>query len=84
MAMRKIAISLPDPVLKTVDQLAARRRESRSHVIATILSRVARLKRDRDITVQIDALFANEKIAAEQKNTADEYLRGSPWPREKW
>ncbi len=70
MAMRKIAISLPDPVLKTVDQLAARRRESRSHVIATILSRVARLKRDRDITAQIDALFANEKIVAEQKRTA--------------
>ncbi|MBI4489862.1 MAG: hypothetical protein HY694_12315 [Deltaproteobacteria bacterium] len=82
--MKKIAISLPEPVLKTVDQLAHHRRESRSHVIATILSRVARLRRDRDITAQIDALFADEKIVAEQKRTADEFLQGNPWLREKW
>lgn len=84
MAMKKIAISLPEPVLKTVDQLAQRRRESRSHVIATILSRVARLKRERDITAEIDALFADDEMVAEQKRTANEFLRGNPWPREKW
>jgi metal-responsive CopG/Arc/MetJ family transcriptional regulator len=84
MPMKKVAISLPEPVLETVDRLAARRGESRSHVIAAILSRVARLKRDRDITAQIDALFADETIVAEQKRTADEFLRGSPWPIERW
>jgi metal-responsive CopG/Arc/MetJ family transcriptional regulator len=84
MAIKKIAISLPEPVLETVDRLAARRRESRSRVIATILSRVARAKHNRDITAQIDALFADEKIAAEQKRTSDEFLRMSPWPEEKW
>ncbi|MBI4529839.1 MAG: hypothetical protein HY695_39070 [Deltaproteobacteria bacterium] len=84
MAMKKIAISLPEPVLKTVDQIAKHQRESRSHVISTILSRVARLKRDRDITAQIDALFSNGKIVAEQKRTADEFLRENPWPRERW
>lgn len=84
MPMKKVAISLPEPVLETVDQLAARRGESRSHVIATILSRVARAKRDRDITAQIDALFADEIIVTEQKRTADEFLQGSPWPAEKW
>lgn len=84
MPMKKVAISLPEPVLETVDRLATRRGESRSHVIATILSRVARAKRDRDITAQIDALLADKSITAEQKLTADEFLRMSPWPREKW
>jgi metal-responsive CopG/Arc/MetJ family transcriptional regulator len=82
--MKKIAISLPEPVLLTVDQLAARRGESRSHLIVAILSRVARAKRDRDITTQINALFADETLGAEQKHTADEFLRMSPWPKEKW
>jgi len=84
MPMRKIAISLPEPVLDTVDRLAAQRGESRSRVIATILSRVTRAKRDRDITAQIDALFADETIVAEQKRTAEEFLRMSPWTPEEW
>lgn len=84
MPMKKIAISLPEAVLEAVDQLAARQGESRSHVIATILSRVARGKRDRDITAQIDALFADGTIVVEQKRTADELRRMAPWPSEKW
>ena len=84
MAMKKIAISLPEPVLERVDRLAASRGESRSRLIATVLDRVARAKRDRDITAQIDALLANGPIAAEQKTTANEFLRMSPWPRGKW
>jgi hypothetical protein len=84
MPVKKIAMSLPEPVLKTVDRLAARRGESRSRVIATILSRVTRVKRDRDITTQIDALFADEAIVAEQKRTADELLRMGPWTKGEW
>ena len=84
MPMKKVAISLPEPVLETVDKIAARRGESRSHVIATILSRLARVQRDHDITARIDALFADERITAEQKRTADEFLRGSTWHRENW
>jgi metal-responsive CopG/Arc/MetJ family transcriptional regulator len=84
MAMKKIAISLPEPVLERVDRLAASRRESRSHLIATVLDRVARAKRDRDITAQIDALLADRTIAAEQKATAAKFLRMSPWPKGKW
>jgi len=84
MPMKKVAISLPETVLKTVDQLAARRGESRSHVFATILSRVACAKRDRDITARINALFADGTIVAEQKRTADEFLRVSSWPRGRW
>jgi len=84
MAMRKIAISLPEPVLKRVDQLAASRGESRSHLIATVLDRVARAKRDRDIITQIDRLFADDEILKEQKITSKQFLRISPWPAEKW
>ena len=35
MAMKKIALSLPQPVLEQVDRLAASPGESRSHLIAT-------------------------------------------------
>ncbi len=84
MAMKKIAISLPEPVLETVDKLAASRGESRSHLIAIVLTRVARAKRDRDITAQIDALLADPAVAHEQKLTADEFLRISSWPKENW
>ena len=84
MPMRKIAISLPEPVLDTVDELASRRGESRSRVIATILSRLARVKRERDITARIDSLLSDESIAAEQKRTTDEFLRMSPWRKERW
>jgi hypothetical protein len=71
-------------VLERVDKLAASRGESRSHLIATVLDRVARATHDRDITAQIDALFNDEKIAAEQKATAREFLRMSPWRAAKW
>jgi metal-responsive CopG/Arc/MetJ family transcriptional regulator len=84
MPVKKVAISLLEPVLEAVDELAARRGESRSHLITTILSRVARAKRDRDITKQINVLFADEEIAAEQKRTADELLRSSPWHDQTW
>ncbi len=84
MPMKKIAISLSAPVLQTVGRLAAHRGESRSRTIATILSRVAQVKRDRDITAQSDALFADETIVAEQKCMADEFLGMSPWSKEEW
>lgn len=82
--MKRVAISLPEPVLEKVDQLAARRGESRSHFIATLLSRVAHAKRDREITAQIDTLLKDDTIAAEQKRTADEFLRMSLWGKESW
>jgi metal-responsive CopG/Arc/MetJ family transcriptional regulator len=81
MAMKKIAISLPEVVLEQVDRLAASRGAFRSHLIATVLDRVARAKHDRDVTTQIDALLADDRVAAEQKSTADEFLRMSPWPK---
>ena len=84
MKAKKIAISIPEPVLEAVDQLASKRGESRSGLISDILSRVARVKRDRDITARINTLFEDEGILAEQKRTADELLKASPWRDETW
>ena len=82
--MKRIAVSLSETVLASVNQLAERRGESRSHLIATILERVARAKRDRDITAQINALFGDRAMSTEQKQTSDAFLRMNPWPKEKW
>ena len=83
MPMKKVAISLPEPVLETIDRLAAEQGASRSRVISTILARVARAKRDRDITAAVDALFPDARVAEGQKRTADRFLRVSPWSRPK-
>jgi hypothetical protein len=80
MAMKKIAISLP--VLEQVDRLAASRGESRSHLIATVLDRLARAKRDRDVTTQIDALLADDRIAAD--GPAETGHRNLPIYRRRW
>ena len=44
MAMKKITIPLPEPVVERVDKLAASRGGCRSYPIATVLDRVARAK----------------------------------------
>lgn len=75
----RVAISLPPPVLKAVDELAERRGESRSSFIVSVLRRVASAKRDREIGVEIDALFSDPRVRAEQEETAELFLSVSPW-----
>ena len=79
----RVAVSLPQPVINAVDELAEQRGESRSHFIASLLARVASAKRDREIRAEIDALFADPTVRAEQKDTADAFLGASPWQLEK-
>ncbi|MGE4090999.1 MAG: hypothetical protein AB7G75_09190 [Candidatus Binatia bacterium] len=76
--MKKVALSLSEPVLDTVDRLAAQRGESGSRTIATILARVTQAKRGSRYYPQIDALFVEESIVTEQKHTADEFLARRP------
>ncbi len=80
----RVAISLPEPVVEAVDDLAQERGETRARFISAVLERVARAKRDRDISAAIDALFGDPEIRAEQKKTADLFLRASRWPKEIW
>jgi metal-responsive CopG/Arc/MetJ family transcriptional regulator len=79
----RVAVSLPQPVVEAMDELAEQRGESRSHFIASLLCRVASTKRDREITAEIDALFRDPAIAAEQRETAESFLSISPWQTEK-
>jgi metal-responsive CopG/Arc/MetJ family transcriptional regulator len=79
----RVAVSLPQQVVSAVDELAEQRGESRSHFIATLLARVASAKRDREIRAEIDALFADPTVRAEQRDTAEAFLGASPWQREK-
>ena len=78
----RIAVSLPEPIVKAVDDLAESRGETRGHFIASLLRRVASVKRDRDISAEIDALFSDPDIRAEQKETAELFSRVSPWRSE--
>ncbi len=84
MPMRKIAISIPEAVLEAVDDMAARRNESRSRLIATILSRLASAKRDREIAARIDALFEDDTIREDQLRVAESFRSIGGWRDESW
>ena len=84
MAAKKIAISLPVDVLEAVDELASQRGVPRSTLIAQILDRVARSKRDEDLRIAVDALFADAGVLAEQRETAGQFLALSAWREAEW
>jgi metal-responsive CopG/Arc/MetJ family transcriptional regulator len=70
MAVRKIAISVPDHVLAQVDAAAAERGENRSRFITQMLVLLARARSDREISRRVDAVFADPEVAGEQRKTA--------------
>ena len=72
MPTAKIAISLPAEVLTKVDSAARERGESRSGFIGTVLRAALRARRGAEITRRLDALFADEGIAAEQRRLTEE------------
>jgi metal-responsive CopG/Arc/MetJ family transcriptional regulator len=79
----RVAVSLPETVVKAVDEIPEKRGESRSRFVASLLARIASAKRDREIAAEIDALFNDPAIRAEQRETAESFLRISPWEKEK-
>ena len=70
MAVRKIAISVPEEVLAEVDQAAAERGENRSRFITQMLTLLARARTDREISRRVNEVFANPEVAKEQVQTA--------------
>lgn len=70
MAVRKIAISVPEDVLARVDDAAAERGVTRSGFITEILRRVADAHRDAEIRRRVDEVFSDPEVAAEQRRTA--------------
>ena len=79
------AIAIPEDVLDEVDRAARARGESRSRFISRILRLAMRARRDAEITRRLDALFANEPLAEEQRREAED-LGGLAvdWSDEPW
>jgi 20S proteasome alpha/beta subunit len=78
MAAIKLAISVPEEVIRKVDQAAKRRGMTRSGFIADVLSRVARARTDAEIARRVNDLFSDPEIAGEQVETAKQFRRIAP------
>lgn len=63
MAVRKIAISVPEHVLAQVDAAAAERGENRSRFITQVLVLLAQARTDREISRRVNAVFAEPRSA---------------------
>ena len=70
MAVRKIAISVPEHVLAQVDAAAAERGENRSRFITQMLVLLAQARTDREISRRVNAVLAEPEVAREQLQTA--------------
>jgi hypothetical protein len=84
MAARKFAISIPESVMRHVDQAARRRGMTRSGFIATVLARVAGARTDVEISRRVNAFFADPEIAREQLETARAFRRAAPTAGTEW
>lgn len=84
MAVKKLAISLPEDVLEQVDAAARERGLPRSTFIAQVLERVARARRDAEITRQLDELFSDPDLDHEQRATAAAFGRAADRGGTEW
>ena len=84
MAVRKIAISVPEEVLRQVDQAAKDRHMTRSRFISRALARIATARRDAEITRRIDEVLSDPDLAQEQVETARAFQRGRPARGTEW
>lgn len=77
MPVRKIAISLPENVLREVDRLARRTKTTRSGCIAHVLAEVSHATNQAEITEKINKVFNDPEVAKEQTAVASHYLRAA-------
>jgi hypothetical protein len=84
MPARKLAISVPEEVIREVDRAAKRRGMTRSGFITGVLSDVARARTDAEISRRVNALFADPDIAREQVETAKKFRRIAPRRGAEW
>jgi hypothetical protein len=75
LAAPKFAISVPEGVMRRVDQAARRRGMTRSGFIPRVLARVASARTDADISRRVDAFFADPEVRREQVATARAFRR---------
>jgi hypothetical protein len=83
-AARKLAISVPEEVIREVDHAAKRCGMTRSGFITDILSRVARARTDAEISRRVNDLFSDPEIAREQLETAKGFRRITPSRGVEW
>ena len=67
----KIAISIPQDILKTVDKLSKEKNVSRSAYISNVLQLVGTKSKESEIINRINRLFSDPKIQKEQKKTTN-------------
>lgn len=84
MAAKKLAISVPEEVIREVDHAAKRRGMTRSGFITDVLSHVARARTDAEIARRVNDLFADAEIAGEQVETAKRFRRIAPRRGAEW
>ena len=76
---RKIGITVPRQVLRTIDFAARRRGQSRSGFIVHVLQVATSRARDAEITRRLDEIFGDERARSEQVRTAEEFLASGRW-----
>lgn len=85
MAAKKIAISVPEDVLKRVDRMAKRRKLSRSALISRALREISRVAQEDDIAERINRALAEgeprENDGRAESPDFSKALRGREW---KW
>ena len=84
MAVKKIAISIPEDVLDQVDQAAEDRGETRSGFIARLLRRAAAARSDAELRRRIDELFADPSVKKEQRAVSRAAAASLGRVAEKW
>ena len=84
MAVRKIAISLPEAVLRQIDAAAAERGLTRSRFISDVARLVARARTDAEITRRLNRLFSDTDVAREQVRTAESFGRAGVEQGTEW
>jgi metal-responsive CopG/Arc/MetJ family transcriptional regulator len=84
MAAKKLAISVPEEVIREVDHAAKRRGMTRSGFITDVLSQVARARTDAEIARRVNDLFSDAEIAREQADTSRKFRRIAPQRGAEW
>jgi metal-responsive CopG/Arc/MetJ family transcriptional regulator len=76
-AVKKIAISVPENTLREIDLLARKVGATRSGFITQVLNEVSRAKSNAEVTARINRLLEDEEISREQKEVSEFFLRAA-------
>ena len=85
MPQQRTAISVPEEILEAVDLAAREKGLSRSAFITRVLRIALQSRKDALVTRKLNELFADEALAKEQLEAADELdSAGTRWDDERW